>query len=162
MAAVDYFLKIDEVEGESKDSKHKGEIDIDSFAWGAKNAGTSSAGGGAGAGKVVIDDINFSAKASKASPTLFLKCATGAHLPKAVLTVRKAGTDQQEYMKITLTDVLVSSYHSGGSAGSSTVPTDQFTLNFTKIEIEYKEQDSKGQLTGSVKKHFDVKANKGG
>lgn len=161
MAAVDYFLKIDGIEGESKDSKHKGEIEIQSFSFGATNSGTGHTGGGSGAGKVVMQDFHFVCHTSKASPKLMLKCADGSHIKSAILTCRKAGKDQQEYLKYTLTDVLVSSYQTGGSA-SSTVPTDQFSLNFVKVESEYKEQDEKGQLAGSVKTNYDVKVHKGG
>ena len=88
-----------------------------------------------------------------------LACATGEHIKKAVLTVRKAGKDQQEYMKVTLEDLLVSSYQDGGHEGS-VFPSDQFALNFSKIEFDYKEQKKDGTLGGSVKTGYDVKANK--
>src|ERR1700753_4105926 len=84
MAAVDYFLKIDGIEGESKDSKHKGEIDLDSWSWGANQSGTYHGGGGGGAGKVAMQDFHFVMKINKASPKLMLACASGEHIKKAV------------------------------------------------------------------------------
>ena len=159
MAAVDYFLKIDGIEGESTDSKHKGEIDIQSFSFGVANSGSHAGGGGGGSGKASFQDLHFTTNVSKASPKLMLACATGEHIKKAVLTVRKAGKDQQEYMKVTLEDLLVSSYQDGGHEGS-VFPSDQFALNFSKIEFDYKEQKSDGTLGGSVKTGYDVKANK--
>jgi len=159
MALVDYFLKIDGIEGESHDDKHKGEIDLLSRSWGESQQGTFSGGGGGGAGKVSMQDFHFVMKVNKSSPKLLLGCATGEHIKKAVLTCRKAGKEQQEYLKITFSDVLVSSFQTGGSHGD-TVPSDQISLNFTKIEYEYKEQKQDGTLGGAVKAGYDIKANK--
>ena len=158
MAQVDFFLKIEGVDGESTDDKHKGEIDIESFSWGVANQGTHGSGGGGGAGKAVFNDIHFHTHVNKSSPKLFLACATGEHFKKAVLTVRKAGKDQQEYYKVTMSDCLVSSYQSGGSG--TPIPTDQYSLNFAKIEFEYKPQKADGTLDSAVKAGYDVGANK--
>jgi len=157
MAAVDYFLKLDGIEGESMDSKHKGEIDLESWSWGESQTGTFSAGGGGGAGKVAMQDFHFVMKVNKASPKLLLICANGQHIKKAVLTCRKAGKDQQEFLKITFTDLLVSSYQTGGSGHADILPTDQISLNFAKIEYEYKEQKADGSLGGTTKAGWDVK-----
>lgn len=160
MAAVDYFLKIEGIDGESADHKHKGEIDLESWSWGEAQTGSHGAGGGGGAGKVSMHDFHFVMKVSKASPKLMLACASGEHIKKATLICRKAGTDQQEYMKWEMSDVLVSSFQTGGSAHGDLRPTDQVSLNFAKIEMEYKEQKSDGTLGGAVKAGWDVKANK--
>ena len=98
MAAVDYFLKIDGIDGESMDHKHMGEIQIESWSFGETQAGSHSSGGGGGAGKVQMQDFHFVMKVSKASPKLFLACATGQHIKKAVFVCRKAGKDQQEFL----------------------------------------------------------------
>jgi type VI secretion system secreted protein Hcp len=160
MAAVDYFLKIDGIEGESADSKHKSEIDVQSFSWGETQSGTFAAGGGGGAGKVAMQDFHFVMQVNKASPKLMLACANGQHIPKAVLTCRKAGKEQQEYMKWTFSDVLVSSYQTGGSANGDILPVDQISLNYAKVEVEYKEQKADGTLGGAVKAGWDLKQNK--
>jgi type VI secretion system secreted protein Hcp len=159
MAMVDYFLKIDGIDGESQDSKHKNEIQIESFSWGEQNAGTASVGGGMGAGKVNFNDFNFAMRLNKASPVLFAKCASGEHIKSAVLTCRKAGKEQQEYLKVTFSDLLVSNYQTGGSAGDI-VPMDSISINFTKVEVEYKEQKPDGTLAGSIKKSYDIKQQK--
>lgn len=158
--AVDYFLKLDGVDGESHDHKHKGEIDLQSWSFGATNSGSFSMGGGGGAGKVSMQDFHFVMNSSKASPKLMLACATGEHIKKAVLICRKAGTEQQEYLKVTMSDVLVSSYQTGGAAHGGDTSTDQISLNFAKIEVEYKEQKPDGSLGGAIKAGYDVKANK--
>lgn len=159
MAQVDYFLKIDGIDGESADAKHKNEIELQSWTFGATQSGTMHSGGGGGAGKVSVEDLHFVSSVSKASPKLFLACCNGEHLKKAVLVARKAGKEQQEYYKITMSDLLVSRYEEGGSH-EGIVPVDQVSLNFAKIEIEYKEQKADGSLGGIVKTGYDLKQNK--
>jgi type VI secretion system secreted protein Hcp len=119
-------------------------------------SGTADKNSGLGGGKVQMQDFHFTMTSNKASPKLMLHCANGKHIKNAILTVRKAGEDQQEYLKYTFTDVLVSSYQVGGSGGS-VVPTEQISLNFTKIEHEYKEQKADGSLGGAVKSFYDMK-----
>ncbi|MBI1745331.1 MAG: type VI secretion system tube protein Hcp [Acidobacteria bacterium] len=160
MAAVDYFLKIDGIEGESQDSKHKAEIDVESWSWGESQSGSHAGGGGGGAGKVSMQDFHFVMKVNKSSPKLMLACANGEHIKKAVLVCRKAGKEQQEYLKITLSDLLVSSFQTGGSGQSDVIPNDQISLNYSKIEYEYKAQKPDGTLDGAVKAGYDLKANK--
>ena len=159
MAAVDYFLKVDGVPGESTDDKHKNEIDVESWSWGETQGGTHMGGGGGGAGKVSMQDFHFVMKVSKASPLLMLRCATGTHIKEAVLVCRKAGGDQQEFLTVKMSDLLVSSYQTGGSSGGI-VPTDQVALNFSKIEFDYKEQKADGSLGAPVKAGYDLKLNK--
>jgi type VI secretion system secreted protein Hcp len=154
MAAVDYFLKIDGIQGESQDKVHKNEIQIESFSWGQTNAGTAATGGGMGAGRVQMQDFHFMMGVNKASPKLILACATGEHIKNAILVCRKAGKEQQEYLKITFSDLLISSYQTGGSG---VVPTDQISFNYSKLEYEYKEQKADGTLGGAVKAMYDLK-----
>lgn len=159
--ATDFFLKIDTIPGESKDAKHKDEIDLLSWSWGASQTGGFAYGGGGGAGKVSVQDFHFTMRVNKASPKLLLACASGQHIPKAVLTIRKAGKEQQEFLKYTFSDLLISSYQTGGSDGMD-IPTESVSFNCSKYEIEYKEQDQKGGLVGTVKSHWDLKSNTGG
>ena len=156
--AIDYFLRIDGVPGESLDSKHKGEIDVESWSWGEANPAPPGGGGG-GAGKVQMQDFNFTARFSKASPNLMLACASGKHFKGAVLTARKAGKGQQDFLTFSLSDVLVSAYQTGGAEGE-VVPGDSVSLNFAKIQVEYKQQNPDGTLGGSIKAGWDVKQNK--
>jgi type VI secretion system secreted protein Hcp len=160
MAAVDFFLKIDGIPGESADSKHKDEIDIQSFSWGVTQGGTFSHGGGGGAGKATFQDLHFTMRVSKASPKLMLACADGEHIKKAVLIARKAGKEQQEFYKVTMSDLLVSSYQTGGSSSGEVLPVDQFSLNFAKVEVEYKVQNVDGTLGAATLAGYDIKANK--
>jgi type VI secretion system secreted protein Hcp len=155
--AVDYFLKIDGIDGESSDDKHKEEIELESFSWGETN--TSGAGGGGGGGKVQVQDILFTMRMSKASPQLLLSCASGQHHKSAILTVRKAGKSQQEFLTIKLEDVLVSSYQTSGSAPSDDI-FDQASLAFSTIRVEFRAQKDDGSLDVPVTAGWDVKNNK--
>ncbi len=158
--AVDYFLKLDGIDGESTDNKHPKEIDVDSWSWGELQSGTFAFGGGAGAGKVSMQDFQFVAKFSRASPKLMLACATGKHIKSARLAARRTGQGQQDYLTFTFLDVLVSSYQTGGSEASGLVPVDQVSLAFAKIEVEYKTQQPNGTLVVAGQFRYDLKLNK--
>jgi len=162
MAAVDFFLKIDGIEGESGDHKHAKEIQLESWSWGETQSGSHSAGGGGGAGKVSMQDFHFVMKVNKASPKLMLACATGHHIKEAILTCRKAGKEQQEFLKVKFSDLLVSSYQTGGSGNADVIPLDQIAVNFAKIEFEYKEQKPDGTLSGPIQAWYDLKKSQGG
>lgn len=156
--STDYFLKLDGITGESKDAKHANEIDLLSFSWGESNA-SSVVGAGAGAGKVNMQDFNFSMEFNSASPPLILACATGEHIKTATLTARRAGKTQQEYLKIVFTECLVTSYQTGGSQGQ-VVPMDSISINFSKMEVQYLAQKADGTVGSPIKVGYDVKANK--
>jgi len=141
--AFDLFLKIDGIQGDSQQKGHPGEIEIESFSWGETNAVSPASGSGGGVGKVQLQDFHFSMRTSKASPQLQLACAGGQRLGQALLTLRKAGATQFEFIKIKLSDVIVSSYNIGGSAGEDT-PRDQASLAFVKIDFTFTEQSPTG------------------
>lgn len=155
MAAVDYFLKIKGVEGDATAEGHTSEIQVESWSWGETNSGSAGAGPGQGTGKVSMMDFHFVMKANKATPKLFLACATGDHFTDATLACRKAGQKQQDYMTIKMTDVLISSYQTGGSHGEI-LPVDQISLNFAKIEMEYKPQKADGSLGSAINAGWDL------
>jgi type VI secretion system secreted protein Hcp len=181
--AYDCFLKIDGIEGESHDAKHKGDIDIHSWSFSEHQKGSNAAGGGGGVGKVGMDDFQFTMHTNKASPRLFLACANGDHIKKATLVCRKAGKQQQEYLTITFSDVLVSRFqmsvndsnfepylpvpylqtngssHSKSEATPQIQPVDRVSLAFAKIEVEYKEQKADGTLGGPVMAGYNLKTN---
>ena len=159
--AVDYFLKIEGIDGESKDKKHGKEIDLLSWSWGESQSGSSAYGGGGGAGKVSMQDFSFTMNNNAASPKLVLACANGSHIKSALLTCRKAGKDQQEYLKIKFADLLISSFQTGGSSGAE-IPIDSISFNFSKIEYEYYPQKPDGTLDAKVPVHWDLKTNTGG
>jgi len=105
-----------------------------------------------------MNDFSFTMSVNKSSPKLFLACANGEHIKSAVLVCRKAGKEQQEFLKWTFSDLLVSSYQTGGSSGE-VIPVDSISLNFTKIEFSYKIQKPDGSLGDEFKAGYDLKKN---
>jgi|SRR5215204_2642414 type VI secretion system secreted protein Hcp len=167
MASKDYFLKIEGVEGESGDSKHKGEIDIESFEWGESR---DLAPGDLRNRQLQMTDFHFTTFTSKASTKLMTACATVQKFEKATFTLRKAGGDQQEYMKFIFYDVRIASYSISGPATETSrnekighekrensIPLENIVLNYGAIEVEYREQKSVGDLGGKNRFNYNLK-----
>ncbi len=157
---VDMFLKIDGVDGESRDSEHKGEIDVLAWSWGLSQSGSTHMGGGGGSGKVSIQDISVSKFIDKSSPNLMKYCCNGKHFKEALLTVRKAGEKPLEYVKIKMNDLIISSISTGGSGGEDRL-TENVTLNFSKVGFEYQPQKDDGTKDGgAIPMIWNIKENK--
>ena len=157
--AVDVFLKLGDIKGESTDAKHPDEIDVLSWSWGVSQPGTAASGGGAGAGKVSFSDLNFTHNVDKASPLLMKACATGQHVKEATLVSRKAGKGQQEYLIIKMSDILVTGVQPS-SAGEH--PMENVSIRFAKIDLEYKPQKADASLDAGIHFIYDIKTNKAG
>jgi len=156
---VDMFLKLDPIKGESLDSKHKDQIDIQSYSFGASQGGGWHSGTGGGKGKVDIQDMHFTHYVDAASSGLFQATTQGLHIDKAVFVVRKAGgKDALEYLKITLEEVLVSSVQCSSHSGDERL-MESFSLNFRKITYEYNTQTDKGGKGAGTPVTYDVAAN---
>ena len=156
--AVDMFIKIDGVTGESKDSAHSGEIDVIAWTWGLQQSGSRHMGGGGGSGKVNVQDLSFTKYVDKSSTDLMLFCCNGKHVKEATLTVRKAGESPLEYIKLKMSDCLVSGVTTGGSGGEDRL-TENVTLNFAKVEVEYTPQKEDGSGDAPATMGWDVSKN---
>jgi len=158
--ALDMFIKIDDVKGESQDKTHKDEIDVLAWSWGMSQAGTRHTGGGGGGGKVNVQDLSFTKYIDKASSSLADYCATGEQYKEAKLTVRKAGGKEPlEYFILTMKDVIVTGISTGGSGGEDRL-TENVTLNFAKFKTEYQAQKADGTADGGkVEFEWDIAAN---
>jgi type VI secretion system secreted protein Hcp len=141
--AVDMFLELDGVKGESVDKTHKDKIDLLSWQWGLSNTGTFHHGSGGGAGKATFQDISVTKYIDAASPDIMLFCANGKHFAKGKIIVRKAGENPLEYLTISFEKALVTAYSTGGSGGAERI-TENVTLNFAKVKVEYITQSEKG------------------
>ena len=142
--AVDFFLRMDKLQGESRDSKHKDEIEILGWTFGASQTGTSGQGGGSGTGQVEIHDVEIKKYLDRASPTLYKLCAIGDHIATADLTCRKAGGEQLEYLKVRLEEILITSYKVDGDPKVDRI-VETIRLNFTRSALTYTQQTEKGQ-----------------
>jgi len=159
--AMTIFARIGTIKGESQDARHKDEIDVLSWSWGVSQSSTAGHGAGGGAGKANFHDFTFTHHVDKATPLLMKTCATGQHISDATITVRKAGNGQQEYLIITLTDLIVTSVSTSVSAeGGTTI--ESVVLAFAKVDLEYKPQKPDGSLDAGVHFTYDLQAQKEG
>jgi type VI secretion system secreted protein Hcp len=156
--AVDMFLSLDGIKGESADKSHKGEIEVLAWSWGLSNTGTFHHGEGGGAGKANFQDISFTKHIDKSSADLLYSCASGKHIAKGKLTIRKAGENPLEYLTYDFENVLVSAVSTGGSGGEERL-TESVTVNFAKVKMEYWTQAAKGAKGENANFSWDIPAN---
>jgi len=145
--AVDMFIRIGTLKGETRDKVYgaaKNYCDVLAWSWGMSNSGTAHSGGGAGAGKANVQDLSITKYIDACSPALMLACCKGTHYDDAELVVRKAGDTPVEYVKVTLTEVLITAVSTGGSGGEDRL-TENVTINFAKVKFSYVEQDPQGK-----------------
>jgi type VI secretion system secreted protein Hcp len=157
--AVDMFIKLGDIKGESKDAKFKETIDVLAWSWGLSQSGTFHAGAGGGAGKVNVQDLSLTKYVDSASTALIIAACKGTHIKQAVLTVRKAGDEPLEYIKITMDKVMVTSLSTGGSGGEDRL-TENCTLNFAKFKVEYTAQSDTGGKGTTSTAAWDISENK--
>jgi type VI secretion system secreted protein Hcp len=158
--AVDMYLKLDPIKGESTDDKHKDEIDVLSWSWGLNQTGSQHHSAGGGAGKVSVHDLHFTHWVDKSTTYLIKACTKGEHIAKGVLTVRKAGGSAAlEYIKVTMEEIIVSSVTAGGTGGDERL-TENVSLNFRKFKYEYTPQTDKGAAGSTAEFKWDIAANK--
>ena len=156
--AVDMFIKIKGVAGESEDNDHKGENDVLAWSWGMSQSGTMHVGGGGGAGKANFQDLGLTKWVDKGSVTLMQHCSKGTHIESANLIVRKAGDKPLEYIKLDMKELIVTSVSTGGSGGEDRL-TENVSLNFREWKITYTPQDDKGAGGGAVDFGFNIAKN---
>lgn len=159
--AVDMFLKLEGIPGESQDQKFPDHIEILSFTWSATQQGTYNTGTGGGAGKAHVSDAVFSHYYDKASTVLLQMCVSGKHIAKGEFIARKAGADgkPQPYLNLKFEDLIVSSVQTGAVSGGDDRMTESFSLNFRKFEIVYTTQDNKGAPQPSNPVKWDMQKN---
>ena len=156
--AIDSFLKLGTLKGESVVKGFEDQMQILAWGWGMTQTGTTHSASGGGAGKVDVHDLQITKHIDAASPTLALSCAKGTHYYSAVLTMRKAGGTALEYVTLTLTDVIVSSYSVSESGGDQM--QDTVALNFAKFKYSYQPQDNKGaKKGGAIDATYDIAKN---
>jgi type VI secretion system secreted protein Hcp len=157
--AVDAFLKLGDIKGESVAKDKADQIDVLSWSWGMSQSGTLHLGSGGGAGKVNVQDLTITKYVDSSTPNLVKACCTGQHIDEAVLSFRKAGGTPLDYLTLTLTGVLVTAVSTGGSSGEDRF-TENVTLNFAKFKESYQPQDSKGaKKGGSIDVEYNIAEN---
>jgi type VI secretion system secreted protein Hcp len=155
--AIDTHIKFDGVDGESLHSDHKNEIEILSWNWNVTNP-VNASGGGSGMGKATPGELTFTHLYDKSSPILAKKCAQGVHFKDAILTARKSGEGQKDFLKATLKEVFITGVQT--SADGEGAIQETVNLSYAEVEFAYKPQDDKGNLGGEVKFAWNVKTTK--
>lgn len=161
--ALDMFLYFSDttLAGETQDKTYSANkaMDILAWSWGMSNSGTSHTGGGAGAGKVNVQDLSFTKYIDKCSPNLMSYCCNGTHVSTATLVMRKAGGTALVYLTITMTEVIITSVSTGGSGGEDRL-TENITLNFSQVAVSYQPQKKDGTADGgAVDMTWDIATN---
>lgn len=155
--AVNAFLDIDGVEGESQQKGFEKKIEILDFSWGATQAATGHMGTGSGSGRANVQDINFSKMLDKTTPTLLQNLLIGTHYKRITLTLRKvSGAVQLNYVVFIMEDAMMTSYSTGAGQGSDDQVREHMSINFARIKMEYTLQDSKGAAIGKTTASWDI------
>jgi type VI secretion system secreted protein Hcp len=158
--AVDAFLKVDGVDGESTDKDHKNWIPVINWSFG--NSAPLDPQTSSRTGKFKMQDFKFTKRTDKASPTLFGAVASGKHYPKVELSVNKSGSGGAQFLKIELKNSSISSFvslGSSGAGGSEAYPMEEIMLNFDNIKFTYTEFDARGAKKGTIEVSVDVQSN---
>ncbi|WP_263379313.1 Hcp family type VI secretion system effector [Granulicella paludicola] len=157
--AVDFFLKLDGINGEAMDENHKNEIRLLSWSWGANQVTSVSGSGGSGAGKASLSDMSIMKDFDAASPLIYKALLMGTHIKTATLTASKSSGSATgtPFLKIDLGEVFVTSQQ---LSGSSEIPTESISFSYNTIKIDYSKQNETGNLTSTGAVTYDLKANK--
>lgn len=156
--AIDLFLKVDGITGESADSKHKNWIDVTSFSWGAAQVGTMSSGSGGGSGKVAFNDLRVICTLDQGTPGLVKYCSSGKHIGQVQISACKAGGTQIEYSTIVLKDVIVTNATFGGE--DSGIEAVSYSFQASQVEHHYWLQSRDGTRGAESQMGWDIKANR--
>jgi len=155
--AVDYFLKLDGIQGESQDEKHKNEIQVLSWSWGAANVSSVSGTGGSGAGKVDMSDVSMMLNFDKSTPKFFKAICAGTHIASGELAAIKAGGNGKPYLKVDFKELFVTGLQ---MSAAGEVPAVSLSFTYDEIKIDYSAQDEKGNLASVGPVTMNTKQNK--
>ena len=157
---VNMHIKIDSIDGSSEVDGFTNQIQLSSFQWDMTQTTTFQDAQGGGAGKVMVDKLKFTHRVDKSTPKLMLACSTGQHIKEAILTCRKVdGKSGVDFLKITLTDVIVARVRPASVA--SDTPVEDVELSMASYKVEYQDQDNTGAKKGGVvEAAFSIQKNK--
>jgi type VI secretion system Hcp family effector len=155
------FLKIAGVESEATQKGFEKQIKLDSFNMGASNPVDMSAGGGRGAGRASLSTFNVTKMTDKSSPILFQACCLGKHFKDAVVSICKAGGEQEAFLTYKFDTVFIADISWGGGGGEDT-PTEALSLAYTKVVMTHKSQDREGKLGDPIVASYDIETATGG
>ena len=160
--AIDVYLQIDGIKGESTDDKHPGWIECKSVNWEVlqPKSATASTGGGHTAERTEHKDIIVSKLADLATPLLLQNCSSGKTIPKAKLEFLRADGkgERIKYFEIELENILISSV--APSVAQGDILTEELSLKYSKVKWKYTQQKVGGGSGGNTSGGWDLAANK--
>ena len=160
--AIDVYLQLDGIKGESADSGHPGWIECLSVHWGVTQpkSATASTSGGHTAERAMLSEIGITKLADSASPLLFQASACGKTHPKAKLEFLRADGDGKpiKYFEIELENVLVC--HMASSVSEGSILSESIGLKFSKIKLRYTQQKLGGGISGNTVGGWDLATNR--
>ena len=158
--AIEIFLKLDGISGESQKSGAEQWIEIFSFSNGASNPSSVAFGTGSGAGKVDLSSLSLQKQLDVSSPDLFLHCCNGSHIATGKMNVREATGSEttQVYFQYDLTEVFIDSISWGGAAGGGK-PSESLSVSAKSLQVTYTPQNSDGSLGSKIVKGWNVTTN---
>ena len=159
--AVDYYLKLDSIDGESVTQGFEQTIQLLSFSWGGSQVTSVAGTGGSGAGKVDLSDLSIMKHLDSASPLIYKALIAGQNIANATLSACKAGAGgasggSKAFLKITLGELFPTSMQ---LSGSSEIPTESVSFSYNTIKYEYSKQDDSGNLVSTGPVSFNLKKN---
>jgi type VI secretion system secreted protein Hcp len=159
--ANDYFLKIDTIDGESQQTGHIKELEMDNWSFGETQSGVSSTATGSASGKVTLNEFHFSKRMDISSPKLMQLCANGKHVKWARFTARRAGSEggvPVDYFFVDFADLIITSYEISGT-GADGWPYESIAFSYGALAMTYK-QVIKGVAQGPINGGYDAEKNK--
>lgn len=160
--AIDVYLQLDGIKGESADDKHKDWIEVASVHWGVTQprSATASTGGGHTAERAELKEVVFAKIADLSSPILAQTCAMGRTLPKAKLEFLRADAkgERVKYFEIELENVLIGGVSPSIEEGR--ILCEHVSLKYSKIKWKYTQQKIGGGAGGSTVGGWDLATNK--
>ena len=151
MAATNVYLKLGDLKGESLDKDHKDWIEVENFSWGVDNPSSFSIGQGGQATQAHISSLNISKACDASSVFLWQAATTGRHIEDATLSCLKLNstTDRLEYLKVEMTDLMVSAVQWSGTGGEVQV-REHLSLIFAEFKSTYSLQTDDGDAAGGA------------
>jgi type VI secretion system secreted protein Hcp len=158
---TDYFLDIQnpKIPGESQQTGHVDQIEMDDWSFGCTQSGTAAFGSGASSGRVSMQDFQFSKRMDASGPKLQKHCSTGTFVSKAVFTARRSGEGggaPVDYLRFYFDNMIISAYQISGGGDDL---RESISFNFEQVKIVYKEI-VKGVAQGSFGIGYNVKENR--
>jgi type VI secretion system secreted protein Hcp len=157
--SIALYMQVDGIQGECKVKGFENWIQLTSFSFAGSQGTSVGVGTGLGAGKVNLGPLEVAMVPDTACTMLFQSLCSGKHIKTVLMSMVKAGSSTP-YLKVTLTDVVLTTWALGADDRSDDLPTESMSLSYAQIAFEYFRQNPDGSLVSAGKRGWDVLTNK--